>query len=196
MITFDELRKLMASARTYRRFDTSRPVSAVQLHQLVEVTRYCPSGRNLQPLRYRTVTDSSELKSVFDTLKWAGYYTDWSGPAEDERPTAYLIQCLDTRLAQSQMCDDGLQLESITLAAASMHLGTCIIKSFNPATVSSALRLPDYIKPLHVVALGYPAEQVAIVDTDGSLEADIKYYHDDNGTHCVPKRPVNELIIQ
>lgn len=195
MITYDELRKTMATARTYRRFDASRPVSSDQLTQLVEVIRYCPSGRNLQPLRYRPVTATNELNDIFTTLKWAGYYTEWNGPDVHERPTAYLVQCLDTRLTENQMCDDGLQLEAITIAAASMGLGTCIIKSFNAATVSSALKLPDYMKPLYVVALGYPAERVAIVDTDGSLDADIKYYHDAQGTHCVPKRPLEELII-
>lgn len=195
MISFESLETLLKSNRSYRRFDASAPIDNATLKKLVGLTRYCSSGRNLQPLRYRLVTKNEELNAVFPALKWAGYLTDWDGPAENERPSAYLIQCIDTRLTQNCLCDDGLQLEAITLGASALGIHGCIIKAFNAVTISESLRLPQHFKPLYVLALGYPAERVAIIDTDGTTDADIKYFRDDNDAHIVPKRPLDELII-
>lgn len=195
MTTFDDLKTLLASDRSYRRFDASRPIGDETLRRLIELVRFCPSARNLQPLRYRIVCSKDECAAIFPALKWAGYLTDWAGPEESERPTAYLIQCLDTSLTSNCLCDDGLQLEAITLGAASLGIHGCIIKAFNAATVTTALNLPDHYKPLYVLALGYPAETVMLTDTDGSADADIRYYRDDHDRHIVPKRPLEELII-
>ena len=196
MTTFDQLRELLKSNRTYRRFDASRPIGEEILHKLVELTRYCSSGRNLQPLRYRLVSSPEECAAIFPAIKWAGYLTDWDGPVESERPTAYMIQCIDTELTTNCLCDDGLQLEAITLGASSLGIHGCIIKAFNAVKITEALAIPSRYKPLYVLALGYPAETVELTDTDGSTDADIRYYRDASDHHIVPKRPTEELIIK
>ncbi|MDE6813057.1 MAG: nitroreductase family protein [Duncaniella sp.] len=196
MTTFDQLRELLKSNRSFRRFDNSLPVGEDTLHRLVGLTRYCSSGRNLQPLRYRLVSSPEECSAVFPALKWAGYLTDWDGPSESERPTAYLIQCIDTELTSNCLCDDGLQLEAITLGASSLGVHGCIIKAFNAVKITEVLAIPSRYKPLYVLALGYPAETVELTDTDGSTDADIHYYRDASDHHIVPKRPTEELIIK
>ncbi len=193
---FDFLRNLLVQDRTFRRFDASRKIDDTTLQQLVELTRYCASGRNLQPLKYRLVSDEHELDLLFPTLKWAGYYSDWDGPEPAERPTAYLVQCLDTRYGENCLCDDGLQLQAITLGATALGLRCCIIKSFNLKEVSQRLQLLESMKPRYVVAIGYPAEEVVLEDMDGSEDASFKYYRDDQSRHHVPKRPLEELIIK
>lgn len=192
---FKEFRDLLISNRSYRKFDEQHQIEQQTLFDLIELTRYCASGRNLQPLRYRIVNKDKEKDSIFPLLKWAGYYKDWDGPQDGERPAAYLIQCLDTSLTTNCLCDDGLQLEAITLGASSLGIHGVIIKSFNVMELAERLSLPDNLKPLYVVALGYPSETVMLKDTDGSHEADIRYFHDEKGRHIVPKRPLSELII-
>ncbi len=194
MEKFDTFRQLLMADRTVRRFDSSLPVSHQDLEQLVELTRYCASGRNLQPLRYRLVTAPRECEELFPALAWAGYYKDWDGPAEGERPVAYLVQCLDTELTTNCMCDDGLQLQAITLGATAMGIAGCIIKSFNRKILTEVLRLPDNLSPLYVLALGYPAERVKIVDIEA--RGDYKYFRDETDAQCVPKRPLSELIVK
>lgn len=195
-MTYEEFKNLLRSNRTYRRFDNSRRLGEDFLTRLVDLTRYCASGRNLQPLRYRIVFTPHECASIYPFLKWAGYYTDWNGPEENERPVAYLVQCLDTELTTNCLCDDGLQLEAITLGAAVEGVHGAIIKSFNVPEVSKALAIPERYRPLYVLALGYPAEIVEITDTDGTTSADIRYFRDADGRHIVPKRPLSELIIR
>lgn len=194
---FEVLRGMMLRNRSYRRFDSSVAVGEDTLCRLVGLARLCASGRNLQPLRYRLVTDAGERDALFPALKWAGYLADWAGPAEDERPAAYLVQCLDTQLTTSLLCDDGLQLEAITLGATALGLGCCIIKSFNAAAVSAALGLDRRYTVQYVVALGVPAEKVVIepMRADGNYGADCRYWRDAEGVHHVPKLAADELII-
>ncbi len=186
----------MISARTVRRFDERLPVAAETLEKLVELVRYCPSGRNAQPLRYVAVTDAEECEKIYPLLKWAGYFQDWDGPEKGERPAAYLIQCLDTKYGNDCLCDDGLQLEAINLGMHTLGLGGCIIKAFNAPKLSEALAIDSRYKPRYVFAIGYPAETVVLEDMTGDEDADFKYYRTADGTHHVPKRPLSELIIK
>ncbi len=192
---FEALRQLMIADRTVRRFRESESVAAGTLEKLVELTRYCPSGRNAQPLKYVLVTSADERAKVYPLLKWAGYFTEWDGPEEGERPAAYLVQCLDTKYGNDCLCDDGLQLEAITLGMHTLGLGGCIIKSFNAPKLAEVLGIDSRYKPRYVLAMGYPAEEVKIEDMDGSEDADFKYYRTPDGVHHVPKRQLDELIL-
>lgn len=193
MDNFEEYAELLKRDRSIRRFDSSVGVRKADLERLVGLTRYCASARNLQPLRYRLVYSPDELDKVFPLLKWAGYLTDWDGPAENERPTAYLVQCLDTELTDNCLCDDGLQLQAITIGATAMGLGACIIKAFNAPELIKALNLPAQLKPLYVLALGHPAETVVIEDLPA--DGDYRYWRSPDQIHHVPKRQMNEIII-
>lgn len=190
-----DLTSLLKLNRSYRRFDASKPIADETLRALVDLTRYCASGRNLQPLKYRIVSSREECEKVFPHLKWAGYLTDWDGPVPDERPVAYLVQCLDEDITTNPLCDDGLQIEALTLGAVEKGLGSCIIKSFNVKEISEILNLPSNLKPLYVIALGHPVEKVEIVDWDPESPEPFKYYRLPDGTHCVPKRPLRSLLI-
>lgn len=192
----NSLRELLKKNRSVRRFDETHRITTSILCELVSLARFTASGRNAQPLRYRIVTDEAECDAIFPLLAWAGYLQDWDGPESGERPAAYLVQCLDTRISGDDcLCDDGLQLEAITLGATTCGIAGCIIKAFNASGVSLALRLPEYLKPRYVLALGYPREKIVIEDMDGSTSADFKYYRTPDGVHHVPKRPLEELII-
>lgn len=190
---FEMLRSLLIEDRSVRRFNNSVPVQEIDLYRMVELVRYCASGRNIQPLKYRFVSSAEECALIYSQLKWAGYYSDWSGPEESERPTAYIVQCLDTSITDNPMADDGLQLQALTLGARALNVGACIIKSFNIPKIEELLKLDSHLKPLHVVALGYQAEITAIVDIDN--DDDYKYYRDESDRQCVPKRKLSQLII-
>lgn len=184
---------LLQADRSVRRFKSDIEIPRELLGRLVGLTRYCASGRNLQPLRYRIVDCPKEKDAIFPLLKWAGYYTEWDGPELSQRPAAYIVQCLDTDLTESCLCDDGLNLQAITLGATALGLGACIIKAFNAPALTEALDLPKQLKPLYVLALGVPAEETKIVPmTDG----DYKYFRDEADAQCVPKRSLEELIIK
>lgn len=194
-ITFPDLRQLLMKNRTVRRFQGDKEIEVNTIRQLIELVRYTASGRNAQPLKYQIITESGEREAVYPLLAWAGYFKEWPGPDISERPTAFIVQCLDTRYGENCLCDDGLQLEAITLGACTRNLGCCIIKAFNAPKLAEVLHLPEHLKPRYVVALGYPAENVVIEDMNGDADADFKYYRTADGIHHVPKRTIDELII-
>lgn len=192
-LDFNGLRSLLERDRSVRRFDESRRIGEEVLRRLVGLVRYCASGRNAQPLRYRIVTDEEECAAVFGTLAWAGYYKEWPGPGPGERPTAYLVQCLDTELGNDCLCDDGLQLQAITLGATASGLSGCIIKAFDASRLAEILKLDGRYRPRYVLALGYSAEEVRIVPI--GEDGDFRYYRDGEDHQCVPKRDAGDLIV-
>ena len=190
---FNELRELLIKNRSYRRFDQSHKISVEELREIADLATLCASGRNLQPLKYKLVDDEALCAELFEQLAWAGYLTDWAGPEDGERPVAYIVQCLDENLTKNPMCDEGLQLEALTLGAVAKGYGTCIIKSFNLSKVVEILKLELELKPTYIVAIGVPKEKVVLEPmTDG----DIKYWRDEKGTHHVPKRDIEEILIK
>lgn len=193
-ISFKDFEALLLADRSIRRFDASRSVSEDCLLRLIGLTRYCASGRNLQPLRYLPVNNAEDCDKLFPLLAWVGYYKDWEGPDVNERPRAYLVQCLDTDLTQNPMCDEGLQLQAITLGARAMGLGCCIIKAFNAPRLKEVFDLPENLDPRYVVAIGYPAEKVKIVEL--GADGDYKYYRDEDDAQCVPKRSIDQIIVR
>jgi len=55
------------------------------------------------------------------------------------------------------------------------------------------LSIPESFEILLVIALGKPGEKVVIEEL--APEGDIKYWRDENDIHHVPKRGVEELIL-
>lgn len=191
--SFQALAGLLKADRSIRRFKHSEAVDRQTLTELVALTRFCASGRNIQPLKYRLVCTPEECEAIFPHLAWAGYYKDWDGPAPDERPAAYIVQCIDTAIAPDCLCDDGLHLQAISLGACAIGLGGCIIKAFNANAVADALSLPATLKPRYVYAIGVPAEE-AVITVPGD-DGDMRYFRDADDRQCVPKRPLDEIII-
>ena len=192
---FEELRSLLTDCRSCRRYDASHKVSRETLEEVVGLTRLCASGRNIQSLRYRIINEQDETDRLFPLLKWAGYMPEWDGPEPAERPTAYLVQCLDTRYGNDCMCDDGLQLQAIRLGITSLGLASCIVKAFDMKGLLEQLHLPEGLRPLYVLAVGKPAETLHIEDTDGTPDADIRYYRTPDQIFHIPKRPLSELLV-
>lgn len=190
---FQQLRQLLMYDRSVRRFYADKVVPDSVLESLVELTRYCASSQNMQPLRYVVVNRQEDKDRLFPLLRWARHLKDWSGPAENERPSAYLVQLTDTRIAPSLLCDCGLALQAITLGAATLGISCCIIRNFTPAEVHEALGLEDHYKVEYVVALGYAAEKVRLVDL--APDEDFGYYRLPDSTHIVPKRRLDELVV-
>lgn len=185
------LKDLLLKNRSYRRFDQDRRLTEEELIQFVALTRWCASGRNAQPLKYMLITNKEQCEDVFPHLAWAGYLTDWEGPQEGERPAAYLIQLLDTRIVENCLCDDGIQAQTIMLGAVEKGYGGCIIKAFKNEALREVLQLPGYLKIMYVLALGVPKEQVVI---EKMTDESYKYWRDTEGKHHVPKREIEELI--
>ncbi len=179
--------------RSYRRFIQSRQISDKEMLRFIDLARLSASGANLQPLKYILSNTEEKNQKIFPTLSWAGYLKGWSGPVDGEKPSAYIILLGDTTIGNSFQYDAGIASQSILLGAAERGLGGCLIGSIKKDTLREALSIPEDYEILLVIALGKPGEKVVIEDL--APEGDIKYWRDENDLHHVPKRGLEELIL-
>jgi len=188
-----QLKELVKRNRSYRRFNQSYKISSEILYSLIDLARLSPSARNAQPLKYFISNTDEMNKVVFQKLSWAGYLTDWDGPIEGERPSAYIVILVDKSISNNHYCDDGIAAQSIMLGATELNLGGCIIAAINRTALRKDLNIAENLEILLVLSLGKPIEKVeleSINETD-----DFKYWRDDKQTHHVPKRSIDDIII-
>lgn len=186
------IKNLILRNRSYRRFDEAHFISRDELLEMIDAARLSASARNAQPLKYMLSADKELNDHIYTTLSWAAYLSDWPGPEPGERPSAYIIQLHDTRLGSNYFCDDGIAAQSILLTAVENELGGCIIASLKKEALSEILNLSEHLKIIQVIALGKPIEQVVIEEMK---DGDIKYWRDEHDVHHVPKRPLEELVV-
>jgi nitroreductase len=187
------LKDLIARNRSCRRFFQETTIEHDTLRELVDLARLSPSAANLQPLKYILSCDPRKNARIFRNLAWAGYLKDWPGPSEGERPSAYIIILADREIAFSVDCDHGIAAQSILLGATEKGLGGCILGAVNREGLRSVLDIPSRYEILLVLALGKPREKV-VIETVGD-DREIKYWRDAQGVHHVPKRPLDEIIV-
>jgi nitroreductase len=187
------LKNLVLKNRSYRRFHQDVSIELETLRELVDLARLSASASNMQPLKYILCCNAETNAKIFPTLSWARFLTGWTGPAEGERPSAYIVVLGDTALSQSFGVDEGIALQSMLLGATEKGLGGCIIGSVKRDKVRQILGIPEYYEVLHVVALGKPKE-VAVIEPLGADES-IEYWRDDANVHHVPKRSLEDVIV-
>lgn len=186
------IKQLIVKNRSYRRFYQDKPIDTSTLMEFIDLARLSASARNQQSLKYVVSNTPEQNQQIFECLAWAGYLKDWDGPAEGERPSAYLVMLNDTNIATNHYCDEGIAAQSILLGATEKGLGGCIIAAVNKNKLAQTLQLPNHLSIVQVIALGYPSEKVVLDEMEGD---DYKYWRDTNDVHHVPKRKLDDLII-
>ncbi len=187
------IKDLVVANRSYRRIQENESIDESVLRELVNLGRLSASAANLQSLKYVLSSSTERNAEIFLTLAWAGYLSDWAGPAVGERPAAYIVILLDTNISKNPFCDHGISAQSILLGAAEKGIGGCMIGSINKEKLRDVLHIPEQYEILLVLALGKPAETVVLedIETDGS----IRYYRDAQDIHHVPKRKLDDVIL-
>jgi len=188
------IKDLVLKNRSYRRFYQSEKIELSTLKGLIDLARVTASGANLQPLKYIISNDAVKNESIFKTLGWAGYLKDWKGPEEGEKPSAYIVIVNDLSLSNNPSLDIGISAQSILLGAVEKDLGGCMLGNINKKELAATLNLDGNFEIHLVIALGKPKEEV-VIDQIG-LSADVKYWRDVKGVHHVPKRSLNEIILE
>ena len=187
---------LVKQARSHRGFRQDRKVTRQELEHLVECARFTPAARNDQVLKYYLAEKPETVAAIQPLTKWAGALVELHLPRKGAEPVAYIVICLDGSLAENPapyQRDVGIVAQTILLAAAEMGLNGCMIGSFAAGELREKLGLPEAIKPQLLLALGEGTDRIVMTDVgeDGSTT----YYRDAEDTHYVPKRTLEQLIL-
>lgn len=187
-----KFKNLIKKCRSYRRFYQDYKITKKILIELVDLARLSSSAANLQPLKYIISFKPAMNNLIFSCLKWAAYLKDWAGPKEGERPSAYIVILGDRGVSKYLEYDCGICAQSILLGATDMGLGGCMLGSIERDLLRKNLNIPQQYEILLVIALGKPKEKVVIEKVKAG---DIKYFRDKENVHHVPKRPLDEIIL-
>lgn len=185
--------ELVKSNRSCRRFDASHRIDPDLLRELVDHARLSGSAANLQPLKYILSRDRAKNDEIFSCLKWAAYLKDWQGPLEAERPTGYIVILGDLSITKNFRCDHGIAAQSILLGAREKGLAGCMIAAINQKRLREILTIDETRDILLVIALGKPLETAVIENLEPG--GDIRYFRNGDGVHHVPKRSLDEIIV-
>ena len=187
---------LVKQARSHRGFRQDRKVTRQELEHLVECARFTPAARNDQVLKYYLAEKPETVAAIQPLTRWAGALAELHLPRKGAEPVAYIVICLDGSLAENPAPykrDVGIVAQTMLLAAAEMGLNGCMIGSFAAGELREKLGLPETIKPQLLLALGEGTDRIVITDVgeDGSTT----YYRDAEDIHYVPKRTLEQLIL-
>lgn len=185
--------ELIRNNRSYRRFYEEEKLPYETLVKLVDYARLSASSGNIQSLKFSLFNEAEKNEIIFRHLKWASYLKNWAGPAIGERPSAYILILTDTDIHTTIETDVGIAAQSLLLGAVSFGYGGCMIASVSRSNLSKELKIPGKFQIPLVIALGKPKEKIIIEDV--SQDEKIEYYRDENNIHHVPKRKLNDLII-
>ncbi len=189
------LNELLRKNRSYRSFEASVKISEEELLGFIDNARIASATMNLQPLKYRIVTDAREVGAVLEHTRWAAAL-DIKLPPEGHAPAAFIVVCHDTDITPFKpifLKDVGICSEIIMLSAAEAGYGGCMIGSADMGEIASLLGLPVSLEPQLVLALGVPDETVILEDAE---DGDVKYYRDEKGIHHAPKRTLEEIVVK
>lgn len=189
------MKDLIKQTRTFRKFDSQHQIEKSLLIELIDLGRLGGSARNCQPWQYLPVTGKETCDDIFPHLGWAGYLSDWKGPAVHERPTAYILCYLNTLWnkgsLQEAYFDLGIATQNMLLGSQLKSIGGCRIASFS-RKLESLIPQPDHLQLHLVIAFGKPTEHVVLEE---SKDGDIRYFRDTSNTHHVPKRSLKEITL-
>lgn len=152
-------RALALSRFSCRKYDSSRVPARELIKEVLEDARIAPSACNRQPWQF-WVTDS---EGVARDAVLASYSRDWLATAP-----AFII-CMGVENEGWVRPFDGhshidvdlaIAAEHICLSAADRCLGTCWVCNFDPAVLRQGLAIPEGLRPVAIIPIGYPAEGV------------------------------------
>lgn len=188
------LRDIIAQARSYRRFQENTRVDMNTLVDIVDAARLVPSSTNLQPLRFGISTSREVNAKLFPHLGWARLLKDRKGPAEGERPAAYIVIAGDLAQPKHHKTDMAIAAQTINLLLAEAGLTACMIANLNAKGVHEVMGFADNLEVHLVLAIGYKLEKVVVDEL--APGGDTNYWREANGTHHVPKRGLAEVLVQ
>lgn len=158
-MSFAELTRSRYSCRSY----THAPVEADKLAAILEAGRIAPSACNKHPTRV-LVCDTPRLKEKAAT---AAHHFAKGGSVFGAPVVLVVCEQIDTAWVRKydQMdsgdIDSSIVVDQMMMQAEDLGLSTCWVCHFDPRVAIDAFGLPSNIYPVHMLTVGYAADEIA-----------------------------------
>ncbi|MGC9398372.1 MAG: nitroreductase family protein [Anaerolineae bacterium] len=141
---------LIKKRRSIRKY-TDEPITDEQIKTLLEAAMAAPSANNRQPWHFIVVRDAGLKKNLAETHPWAGMAADAS--------VVFVVTAEETR---HWVEDCSAATENLLLAVTALDLGAVWVAVYpddqREAYVRKVLEMPEDLRVLCLVPVGYPAE--------------------------------------
>lgn len=168
-----DIYEAIALRKSVRAF-TDKDVSEELLTRLFEAARLAPSASNRQEWRFIVVRQPETRKKIALSA---------FGQKHIAQAPVVLVCCAETNnhiMACNQSCypiDVAIAVTHLTLCATAEGLGTCWIGAFYEDQVKSVLNIPDEIRVVALLPIGYPQDAGQVDKMRLPLETIVKYEH-------------------
>ena len=159
-------------ARKSVRAFLDRPVEEETLRRVFDAARGAPSARNDQEWRFVAVRERQTRERIAEEAARQPFI----GTA------AVLLACCaetDGRLMRcgqaAYTIDVAIAMDHLTLAAAAEGLGTCWIGSFDEGLVKRILGIPDAVRVVQLMPLGYPVDPSPVAKSRLGIDDILRY---------------------
>lgn len=143
--------------RSIRKYQ-DKPVEHEKLELLLKAAMAAPSAMNFKPWEFVVVEDADTLSKIRSSLTFGKHHAP-----------AAIVVCGNLSFFKNPLAsrfwvqDCSAATENILIAAVGLGLGTVWL-GVHPIhnytqRISKLLNLPDHVKPLNVIYVGYPAEE-------------------------------------
>lgn len=155
------------SIRNYKDLDVEKE----KISKILEAARLAPSASNRQEWRFVVVKDREKRKKLAEAAKNQKFV--------EEAPVV-IACCAETDnhlMSCGQLCypiDVAIAIEHAALAAVEEGLGTCWVGAFYEDKVKQILQIPDEIRVVELLTLGYYEKEPALKERL-SLKDIVKY---------------------
>lgn len=143
--------KLRKSVRSFLEKD----VEQEKLKTVLEAARLAPSASNRQEWRFVVVKDKAARQKLIKAAKNQAFIA---------QAPVVIVCCAETdnhMMTCGQLCypiDLAIAIDHMTLVAAELGLGTCWIGAFFEEEVKKILNIPQNIRVVGLLPLGYPSD--------------------------------------
>lgn len=163
-VSYTKLNSGIAKRWSGRAFDPTRHVNKDDLHTVLEAARWAPSCYNCQPWRF-IVANKVQSPEVWEkvcncivegNIEWA------------ERAPVLIVALADKKFPQNDGSnhwaeyDTGAAVMNLSIQAADLNLMIHQMAGFDESLCRQLFSLPENLKPMVVIAMGYQAPKESI----------------------------------
>jgi len=153
-----ELEEAIRNRRSIRAYKP-KPVEEEKIERVLEAARWTPSAGNLQSVEYTVVKDSETRRKLSEASLGQDHVRD--------APVDIVVCCNLPKISHYgprgrelySIQESGACIQNIMLAAHSLGLGTCWVGAFSEEKVKEILGIPENVRPVGIITLGYPDEK-------------------------------------
>lgn len=150
-----EYEKLIAERFSVRKFKPEH-LSCECIDKILEASHKAPTGCNFQPQRILVLNTDKSMEKLKNCTR-----------CHFDAPTAMIVCYNEDESwkrpydgALSAPVDAAIVTTHMMLEAHNIGVGSCWVMHFNPTLIKEEFNLPENIKPLAILVMGYPDESV------------------------------------